>query len=70
MPKFSVRCYDRGMWDKNEPTKVDAEDELQATIQVYGGVLVERGKLGQLMAEVWPVSDPNAKRMFYLPPEK
>lgn len=53
MPKFGVMCYDQGKWDKKDHTTVEAENELQAAMQVCEGKLVDnKGKLGQLRAEV------------------
>ena len=67
MPRFSVMCYDQGLWDQNKNTIIEAENELRAAMQVCGEPLVESGKMGQLRAQAWPVLDPNAKKRFYLP---
>ncbi len=69
MPKFGVMCYDRAIWDKKGHKTVEAENELQAAMQVCGGKLVEGGKPGQLRAVVWPVSKPSARKPFFLPPD-
>ena len=69
MPNFGVLCYDRGVSDQKPYTIIEAENELQAAIQVCGEPLTDGGKPGQLRAVVWPVSNPNAKKPFFLPPD-
>ena len=66
MPRFKVRCYESAIWDGIEPHDIEAQDEQEAAEKVCGGQLVERGKPGQLRAEVWPLSSPSAKRIFYV----
>ena len=68
MPRFKVRCYESGKWDEIEPRDIEAQDEREAAESVCGGPLVEAGKLGQLRAEVWPVSLPSDKKHFYVQP--
>ncbi len=71
MPRFKVRCFDRGQWDENEPRNIDARNEQEAAEIVCGvGHLVEAVKLGQLRAEVWPVSLPRNKKHFYVQPRQ
>ncbi len=67
MPRFKVRCYESGKWDKIEPRDIEAEDEREAAESVCGEPLIEAGKLGQLRAQVWPASKPSARKMFYIP---
>ncbi len=66
MPRFKVRCYESGKWDKIEPRDIEAEDEQEAAESVCGGPLIVVGKLGQLRAEVWAPSSPGAKKFFYV----
>ncbi len=66
MPNFRVDCYEGGLWDKNEPRDIEAQDEQKAAENVCGVSLSEEGKLGQLCAEVWPLSSPKAKKLFYV----
>ncbi len=66
MPNFKVKCYEGGLWDKNEPRYIEAQDERDAAEILCGEPLSEEGKLGQLRAEVWPVSSPKAKKLFYV----
>ncbi len=65
MPRFKVRCYERGIWDKAEPQDIEAQDEREAAEIVCGKSLTDAGKPGQFRAEVWPVSSPRAKKHFY-----
>lgn len=70
MPIFRVRCSDEaGSWDKVEREGVEALDEHAAAEQVVGIPLIERGKRGQLRAEVWLPAKPGQKKLFYVPPE-
>lgn len=65
MPRFKVRCYQRGEWDGHEPRDVEAQKEQEAAEQVCGEALVEgRVTLGTLRAEVWPASSPGEKKLF------
>ena len=66
MPRFMVRCYEGGIWDNIEPRDIEAQDEREAAESVCGGPLVEAGKPGLLRAEVWPLSSPSAKKLFYV----
>ena len=66
MPRFKVRCYESGKWDEIEPRDIEAQDEQEAAESVCGEPLLEAGKLGQLRAEVWPLSSPGAKKLFYV----
>jgi len=68
MRKFRVVGFDAGIIDGNEDVVVEAESEHQAATQVFGGPLVTGGKPGQVRAQVSPVSDPDAKTIFYVPP--
>ena len=69
MPNFGVRCYDSGVPDQKPYRIIEAENELRAAIQVCGEPLTDGGKLGQLRAIVWPVSNLNARKSFFLPPD-
>ena len=66
MPRFKVRCYERAIWDKIEPRDIEAQDEQEAAESVCGEPLLERGVAGRLRAEVWPLSSPGAKKLFYV----
>ena len=66
MPRFKVRCYEGGIWDKIEPRDVEAQDEREAAESVCCESLVEAGALGLLRAEVWPLSSPSAKKLFFV----
>jgi hypothetical protein len=65
MPRFMVRCYIAGKWDRLEPHELEAESELQAAQRACGVDLVDAGKAGQLRAQVWPSGSPGKKSMFY-----
>ena len=67
MPHFKVICYERAIWDGQPPHDVEAQNEREAAESVCGKPLLEAGKPGQLRAQVWPVSKPSAKKMFYVP---
>jgi len=67
MSNFKVRCYEGGVWDEIEPHEIEAQDEQEAAETVCGEHLVERGKPGQLRAEVWQPSSPGEKKLFYVP---
>ncbi len=67
MQHFMVKCYHDGKWDKMDPREIEGKDERDAAERVCGGPLLEAGKTGQLRAQVWPVSKPSAKKMFYVP---
>ena len=43
MPKFGVMCYNRAVSDEKGHKTVEAENELQAAMQVCGEKLVEGG---------------------------
>jgi hypothetical protein len=67
MPHFKVKCYSGAIWDQNEPSDIEALDEKEAAESVCGEPLVERGKPGQLRAEVWAPISPSSKKFFYGP---
>ena len=69
VPKYGVKCLEASVWDEKDYTTVDAEGELQAAERVCGEALVHAGKPGQLRAQVWLVSKPSAKVIFYRPPD-
>ena len=69
MPNFGVSCYNRGVSDQRPYTIIEAENELQAAIQVCGERLTDGGKPGQLRAVVWPISNLNARKYLFLPPD-
>ncbi len=67
MPRFKVKCYERGKWDEIEYRNIEAQNELEAAVLICGGPLIEEaGKSGQLRAQVWPVSKPGARKLFYI----
>jgi hypothetical protein len=68
MPIFRVTCYKAGEWDGAQAREIEAEDEQDAAEQVCGAPLVTEGKLGELRAQVSPVSEPVVKKMFYFRP--
>jgi hypothetical protein len=67
MTEFKVKCYDAGIWDKNEPQEVEANDPKEAAETVCGGPLLDAGKPGQLRAQVSLTSTPSEKTLFYMP---
>ena len=68
MPRFKVKCYERGKWDEIEHRDIEAQDQHEAAVRICGGPLIgEAGQPGQLRAQVWPVSKPGARKMFYIP---
>ena len=69
MPMYRVACYQAGTWDGLAPRHVEADSETDAARKVCGEGLAMSGRPGELRALVSPVSDPNAKVMFYEPPE-
>lgn len=67
MPTFRVVCYKAGEWDLANARVVEARDEQDAAERVCHGPLVARGNIGQLRAQVSPVSRPRSRTMFYTP---
>jgi hypothetical protein len=67
MPEFRVVCYEAGEWSQATACVVEAQEEKAAAERVCGGPLVARGKIGQLRAQVAPVSKPTSKTLFYVP---
>lgn len=67
MPKFRVVCYEAGEWDVAKARIVEVQEEQEAAEHVCGRPLVARGNIGQLRAQVSPVSKPAAKTLFYEP---
>ena len=67
MPHFSVRCYERGIWDGVEPHKIETQNEQEAAESICGAPLIEGGKPGQLRAIVWPTASPDKKKTFFVP---
>ena len=65
--RFMVTCFEAGKWDGAEAREVEARDEKEAAERVCGGSLEAAGKPGQLRAQVSPVDEPAARRMFYRP---
>jgi hypothetical protein len=66
MLEFRVVCYEAGAWDQANARVVEAQDEKAAAERVCGGPLTARDKIGQLRAQVSPVSKPAAKTLFYV----
>ena len=66
MPRFKVICYESAIGDGIEPRDIEARDEQEAAESVCGEPLLEKGKPGQLRAEVWPQSSPGEKKIFYV----
>jgi hypothetical protein len=67
MPEFRVVCWEAGDWNQATARVIEAQDEQAAAERVCGGRLVARGKIGQLRAQVSPVSKPASKMLFYEP---
>ena len=67
MPEFRVMCYEAHEWNQATARVVKARDEKAAAERVCGGPLVARGKIGQLRAQVSPVSKRASKTLFYVP---
>jgi hypothetical protein len=67
MSEFRVVCWEAGDWNQATARVVEAQDEKAAAERVCGGPLVARGKIGQLRAQVSPVSKPASKMLFYEP---
>ena len=65
MPVFQVRCYENGTWDQAEPRSCQAATAKQAAESVCREALTNRGTLGRLRAEVWPIGNPKLKETFY-----
>ncbi len=63
MPLFMVKCYVKGKTNK-DARKVEAQDKLQAAVNVCGGPLKEGAKLENLRAVVWPLDNPNDVTSF------
>ncbi len=66
MSIFMVRCYVGGISDEKGTHKIEAKDALEAAESVCGGSLSERGKPGQLRAQVSLLSTPGVKKLFYI----
>ena len=63
MPRFKVRCYERGTWDKIEPREVEARDERETAESVCGEPLLEAGKF-VVTAEVGKVRSQNSSALY------
>jgi hypothetical protein len=56
MQTFKVVCYEAGEWDLARARVVEAQDAQEAAERVCGGPLLSRGNIGQLRAQVAPIS--------------
>jgi hypothetical protein len=65
MPQFKVRCYNRAIWDKQEPRDIEALSAKGAAEKACGEPLIAAGTKGKLRAEVWQVGSPQKKATFY-----
>jgi hypothetical protein len=67
MPLFRVRSFAAGIWDQTEPREVEAVDSADAARKTCGARLIDRGTIGNLCAEVWPINQPSSKALYYRP---
>ena len=67
VPTFRVVCYEAGEWDLAKARVVEAQDAQEAAERVCGRPLLSGGNIGQLRAQVAPISRPRSKRTFYAP---
>ena len=67
MQTFKVVCYEAGEWDLARARVVEAQDAQEAAERVCGGPLLSRGNIGQLRAQVAPISRPRSTTTFYAP---
>ena len=67
MQVFKVVCYKAGEWDLANARLVEARDEQEAAERVCDGPLLATGNVGQLRAQVTPISRPRSRRTFYTP---
>lgn len=66
MQVFKVRCFDAEVWDGNDPSDVEANNEQEAAERVCGVVLRDNGMPGQYCVEVYLPSAPATKKCFYV----
>jgi hypothetical protein len=59
--------YEAGEWDLANARVVEAQDAQEAAERVCGGPLLSKGNIGQLRAQVTPISRPRSKTTFYAP---
>jgi hypothetical protein len=64
---FRVVRYEAGEWNLANASVVEAQDAHEAAERVCGGPLLSRGDIGQLRAQVTPISRPRSKTTFYAP---
>jgi hypothetical protein len=67
MQTFRVVCYAAGEWHLANARVVEARDAQEAAERVCGGPLVSMGNIGQLRAQVTPISRPRSRTTFYAP---
>lgn len=67
MGQFRVRIYQGGVWDRQEPRRLQAATPLEAAEKACGERLVGTGPLGKLRAETWPADKPEEKSAFFSP---
>jgi len=68
MAQYGVKIFKDGRWDGQDDRRIEAKSHLDAVEKVLGpGDLMDRGKPGQLRAQVRLINKPDAVRMFYSP---
>jgi hypothetical protein len=66
MPIFRVMCYRDGVWDRQEPRVVEAQNARQAAEMICGEPVIEGSDRGSpLYLKVWPFTP--AVEWFHLP---
>jgi hypothetical protein len=65
MLQYKVRCYNMGIWDKQEPQDIQASSSKEAAEKACGQPLIVAGPIGKLRAEVWQDVSPQKKETFY-----
>ena len=67
MARYFVWSYSEGKSDGLPPRQIEAKSATDAARMVCGEGLVTRGHLGELRAQVSPVSDPEVTLTLFKP---
>ena len=67
MTAYCIRIFDGGVWNGEMPYHCEAANALEAAEIVFGGKLIETGRLSELSAEVWEEHQPRRRTPFYAP---
>ena len=62
---FKLKCFDeQPRWDR-KVVDVDATSAEEAVERICGPDVRQGGQIGELRAQVWDVSAPQSRKMFY-----